>query len=429
MKISNKLFSEQQVSQFSKQMENVQKIQSKISTGKNIIFASDDPVGAVQLSGLNDVKSKMEQYIDNANLALNRLDLMDKTLEASKNVFVRINELAIQASNDVLSSGDREAIALEFDELKKELISLANSTDSSGSYIYSGYKTKQRSFEMDSDGTVSYKGDRGSVSVAVSESRMLESTLDGASVFQDIVTSTGVSTDLFAAVDNVSRSIRTANSGVESAKAPGKAKIMLTNEDPGTYTFTITSGAKTANFSIDITGKDLTDVATAINAANLDITAAVSTTSDSNDTLTLTNAYSYDITLSDLQIPNITKSQAQPTSFLSFQPIDAAGASLGNNQTVHDYDQTIASRLDELSTIQTHLSNQRAKVGARQNSATRQMDVMQERKIQITKEVGDLADADLSKLITELQSLVTSQEASQKAFVKISQLNLFDFMS
>ena len=54
---------------------------------------------------------------------------------------------------------------------------------------------------------------------------------------------------------------------------------------------------------------------------------------------------------------------------------------------------------------------------------------MQERKIQITKEVGDLADADLSKLITELQSLVTSQEASQKAFVKISQLNLFDFMS
>ena len=103
MKISNKLFSEQQVSQFSKQMENVQKIQSKISTGKNIIFASDDPVGAVQLSGLNDVKSKMEQYIDNANLALNRLDLMDKTLEASKNVFVRINELAIQASKKFIT--------------------------------------------------------------------------------------------------------------------------------------------------------------------------------------------------------------------------------------------------------------------------------------------------------------------------------------
>jgi Flagellin and related hook-associated proteins len=50
MKISNKLFNDQQLSQFSKNMEKIQKIQDKISSGKNIIFASDDPVGAVQLS-------------------------------------------------------------------------------------------------------------------------------------------------------------------------------------------------------------------------------------------------------------------------------------------------------------------------------------------------------------------------------------------
>ena len=195
MKISNKLFSEQQVGQFAKQMESIQKVQQKISSGKNIIFASDDPVGAVELSGLNDVKNKINQYIDNNNLALNRLELMDDTLEASKNVFIRCNELAVQAANDILSVGDREAIALEFDELKKELLSMANTQDSGGSYIYSGFKSKTRPFVLDSDGLVSYKGDRGTVSLPVSESRMLESTLDGATVFQDIITSSGVSTD------------------------------------------------------------------------------------------------------------------------------------------------------------------------------------------------------------------------------------------
>ena len=62
---------------------------------------------------------------------------------------------------------------------------------------------------------------------------MIESTIDGATVFQDIVTSAGVSTDLFAAIDNVSRSIRTANSGVEAAKADtGMAKVTLTNQNP-----------------------------------------------------------------------------------------------------------------------------------------------------------------------------------------------------
>ena len=38
MKIGNQLFNEQQLRQFSKNMENIQKVQDKISSGKNIIF-------------------------------------------------------------------------------------------------------------------------------------------------------------------------------------------------------------------------------------------------------------------------------------------------------------------------------------------------------------------------------------------------------
>ena len=429
MRIGNKLFSEQQVSQFSKQMEKIQKIQSQISSGKNIMFASDNPVGAVELSGLNDVKNQINQYLDNCDLALNRLELMDSTLQASSTIFIRCNELAIQASNDILGTGDREAIALEFDELKKELISLANTQDSGGSFIYSGFKTKTQPFVMDSSGSVEYKGDRGIISLALSESRMVESTIDGGTVFRDIVTSSGVSTDMFAALDNVSRSIRTATSGVESAKAPGIAKVTLTNENPGTYSFTVNSGTKSADISVALTGSDLTDIASAINSADLDITASVSTVSSSNDTLTLTNSLSKDITISNVSIPNIDKSQTEPTSFFNFQPIDSSGNNLGISQTLYDFDQTIASRLDELATIQNHIANQRAKVGARVNSAERQRDVMNERDIQISKDVSKLADADLSALVTELQSNITNQEASQKAFVRISQLNLFDMMS
>ena len=423
MKISSKLFNEQQLSLLSKQMEKIQSVQSKISSGKNIVFASDDPVGAVELSGLNDISSKVQQYINNAELSLSRLQMMDDTLEATKNVFIRTKELAIQAANDVLAPSDRESIALEFDELKKELISLANTKDSTGAHLFSGFKTQTVPFVMDSEGTVSYKGDRGVINLAVSESRMLESTIDGGSVFKDIVTSSGVSTDLFEAVDNISRSIRTASSGVEAAKALGIAKINLTNEDPGTYSFTITSGSKTADFSIGITGSDLSDLATAINAADLDITASLE---DSNTTLKLTNQYSYDIEMSNVQIPGITKSQTDPTSFFTFQPVDASGNSLGNSQTIYDFDQTIASRLDEMMTIQNHLSNQRAKVGARINSANRQTDIMRERHLLINKDISKLADADLAELVTQLQSQITSQEATQKAFVRISQLNLFD---
>ncbi len=427
MKISNKLFNDQQVRQFSRNMEDIQNVQARISSGKNIVFASDDPVGAVELSGLKDVTQRIDQFLKNTNLAKDRLGLMDSTLEGAKDIFMRCNELAVQASNDILGVGDREAIALEFDELKKELLSISNIQDSGGSFIYAGFKSQTQPFEVNSSGLIEYKGDRGILNLQLSESRLVESTIDGATVFQDIVTSAGVSTDLFAAIDNVSRSIRTATSGVEAAKSDtGMAKVTLTNENPGTYKFNITSGAKSHDFSIDITGSDLSDVATAINAANLDITA---TLEDSNKTLKLVNTYAYDIELGKIEIPNIDKSQETPTSFFTMQPIDAASSAIGNAQTVYDFDQTIASRLDELVVIQNHLANQRAKVGARMNSVERQEDIMTERKVLVEKDVSDLADADLTELVTELQSMMTSQEASQKAFVRIAHLNLFDMLS
>tara|TARA_B100001248_G_C27389034_1_gene461268 strand:+ start:467 stop:1747 length:1281 start_codon:yes stop_codon:yes gene_type:complete len=425
MKISNKLFNEQQLGQFSNNMEKIQKIQDKISSGKNIIFASDDPVGAVQLSGMKDNLSKVNRFIENSNIALDRLHLMDATMEAINTVFIRAKELAVQASNDIYGVMDREAIAIEFDEMKKELMTLANTQDSTGTFIYGGFKTKTSPFKMNSDGLVEYKGDRGVLNLQVTESRLVETSIDGSTVFQDIVTSEGVSTDLFAALDNISRSIRTAAGGVEEAKATGIAKISLTNGNPGTYSFTIKSGEKSADFSLDITGDDLSDVATAINSANLDITA---TLEDSNKTLKLVNSLGKDIDFGSLQITGIDKAQVVPTSFFSFQAVDAADNNLSNEQTIYDKDQTIASRLDELVTIQSHVSNQRAKVGARMNSSERIRDILDERKILISQDVSELQDADLATLVTSLQSQLTSQEASQKAFINITKLNLFDLI-
>ena len=234
-----------------------------------------------------------------------------------------------------------------------------------------------------------------------------------------------MSTDLFASLDNISRSIRTAAGGVEEAKANGIAKLSLTNANPGTYSFTINSGDKSSDFSLNITGDDLTDVASAINGANLDITA---TLEDSNKTLKLVNTLGKDIDFGNLQITGIDKAQVTPTSFFSFKAVDAAGNNLSNEQTIYDKDQTIASRLDEIVTIQSHVSNQRAKVGARMNSSERIRDILEERQILINQDVSELQDADLATLVTSLQSQLTSQEASQKAFINISKLNLFDFL-
>ena len=57
MQISQKLFNQQAINNFSKLDAEIQKIQEKVSTGKNILAASDDPVKAVSLSVANNKKN------------------------------------------------------------------------------------------------------------------------------------------------------------------------------------------------------------------------------------------------------------------------------------------------------------------------------------------------------------------------------------
>ena len=88
------------------------------------------PIGSVQLSGLNVVKSQIEQFERNVNSASDRINLLDKNLENLASIMIRAQELVIQASSDTLGASDREAIALEVDEMKKEILSVANAQDS-----------------------------------------------------------------------------------------------------------------------------------------------------------------------------------------------------------------------------------------------------------------------------------------------------------
>ena len=151
MKISTKLFNEQQIRQFSSLNADIQKLQDRISSGKNIVVASDDPVGSVDLSGYKTVKQQLDQYLKNVNSAQTRLSLVDTNLQNLSTIMIRANELLIQASSDVLGRSDREAIAIEIDEMKEELLSLANQQDANGSFIFGGFKTKTQPFQKNID--------------------------------------------------------------------------------------------------------------------------------------------------------------------------------------------------------------------------------------------------------------------------------------
>ena len=95
MEISTKLFNQRAVQQFSRMNEDIQNLQNRVATGKNILRASDDPIAAVNLSVAKEQKALIERFEKNAASARQTLDLTDGALQQAVNVVTRITELAI----------------------------------------------------------------------------------------------------------------------------------------------------------------------------------------------------------------------------------------------------------------------------------------------------------------------------------------------
>ena len=425
MKISSKLFNQQQLKQFSSTTEELQDIQNKISTGQNILKASDDPVGAVELSGLDVVKKQIEQYERNVKSASNRLSLLDKNLENLSSIMIRTQELIIQASSDTLGATDRESIALEVDEMKKEIMNIGNTQDANGSFLFSGFKTKQQPFTEDLSGKIIYNGDRGISSLSISESRMMKTTLDGGTLFQAIKDKNGNSISLFTMIEDISNSIRTATGGVETVQATGKAELTFQNLNPGSWSFDLTGNLGTKTITAEITGEDPSEFVEQINLSSVGIVASIN---EDGKTITLSDTTNGPMKIENLSIYGINSAQKEPSSFFNFQPIDGAGNNIGKLQKLYDNNQLPSKQIDNVQSTQLHIANKIGEVGARTNSLTRQSDALANRRLAVERDVSELKEADLAALVTELQSKMTSMQASQQSFVKISQLNLFDYL-
>ena len=138
MQISQKLFNQQAINNFSKLDAEIQKIQEKVSTGKNILAASDDPVNAVSLSVANEQKELLQRYTQNADAADARLSLADVSIQEAVNTLRRITELSIQSGSGTVNE---TAILKEVDALKEVVVEIANNRDAQGQAVFSGFKT------------------------------------------------------------------------------------------------------------------------------------------------------------------------------------------------------------------------------------------------------------------------------------------------
>lgn len=160
--------------------------QNQISTGKRVINPSDDPVAAARILKLDQNVARIDTYQRNVSLAENRLKLEESTLTSMVDVIQRVRELTVQAGNGSLSANDRQAIAKELEERLGQVASLANTRDSSGQYIFSGFQGNAPAFAQNVSGDWIYQGDEGQRSLEVDDGVTVKISDNGKKLFVDV---------------------------------------------------------------------------------------------------------------------------------------------------------------------------------------------------------------------------------------------------
>ena len=427
MQVSTKLFNEQSVRQFGKITEDVQNLQAKVSTGKNILRSSDDPVAAVELSAAKEQKNILDRFKRNVDSAQRRLDLADGTMQQAINVMTRISELAIQAGNDTNGVPERIAIRTEVEQLANVMLEIANTRDAQGQSLFAGYHTNSQAFIKNVDGTFTYKGDRGKHTLQISESMNVATSIDGGTAFETVDTGSGRKS-VFDIISNIINSINNADALSNQGSARAMAALdFKVPRDPQNWSFTLQGGIGSSNVNITISEGNYNDVVTKINALTA-ITGVKASLDNDTGRITLTDTTSRTIKISNIEIEGGDFATDEIKSYIDFNTLEGSGAVVGSARRLTDTDQLIASSVMDVKKATDHLSLQRAFLGAQINKAELQKDAIDQRIISTSEKIADLGEADLAALVTQIQSLLVNRDAAQQAYAKISQNSLFDFI-
>lgn len=396
MRISTSQIFDQNLTAILNQQTELAKTQNQISTGKRILNPSDDPSGSVQILSFQRELSLTNQYLDNAVIAGNKLERQESTLDSATNLIQRLRELAVQGLNDSNSQSDRQAIATEIREINEQLLSLANTKDANGDYLFAGYATGTQPYKSIFD---TYQGDEGQRNLKVGEGVLIETNDPANRLFEARLTQTTITSTLDAA--STAAVAITGDSGVLD---PFSALTVDFSAGPPEE-YTVTDGTNTATFAY-------TD-GEAVNLSDLD-----------------PNFPSLELTFSGTPVDaDQFVIEKQPGAIQTvFRTIDNFAAALEANQVGPANTPNNGDFLTNIDAVLSNILDGRAKVGGRLNSIEQQTEINETLAFMLEKDLSSIKDLDYAEAISRLSRQSLSLQAAQQSFAQVKDLTLFNFL-
>lgn len=378
------------------------KLQNKIGSGKRITTPADDPSGAARVLDLKYTEQGIEQIVENQHTAQTRLDQSESVVAGSLDILQNIMDKLVRTRNGVNTQADMRSLATEIRGSMQELMGLANSRDSEGNFIFSGFAATTQPF-TEVGSTIKYNGDNGAVQAQIGFQRKLQISDNGADLFVNIkngngyfkvasdASNTGGASVLNATVQNPTALTKHNYETTIGTDALGKLTYTVTDVDAGA---TVATGNYKSGEAIEFDGMQITLTGTP--ASGDKFTVAPSSNQSVFDTLmTLAKA------LESNAVTDAQKAQQRTAIFDSAESVNQAFE---------------------------HLLDRRVSIGTRLGEVEAFGSIMGMSSDAVAKEIGRHEDLDYASAVSELTKKQTVFEAAQMSYMKIINSSLFDYM-
>jgi len=232
MRISTAQMQDRGVTAMLEQQAKLSQTQQQVATGKRILVPSDDVLGSTQILAFNKVIETHKQFQENADAAESRIQQEEAALTQTIDMLQRARELAVQGNSTSLGANERALIAVEVRALLSEVVSVANSADSRGEYIFAGFNVDTAPIAVTevppASGlfTYAYTGDLGQRNVQIGETRFIATEDNGQDVFMDVPVSGGGTQSIFETLEQFALALE---GNTTTANVPDDLSLAMEN--------------------------------------------------------------------------------------------------------------------------------------------------------------------------------------------------------
>ncbi|MGI2001605.1 flagellar hook-associated protein FlgL [Shewanella frigidimarina] len=406
MRISTGQMFQQNTNSILEKQSATNSIIAQISSGKKVNTAGDDPVAAIGIDNLKQKNALVDQFIKNIDYATSHIQQAESQLGQADTLVGSMKESVLRGINGSMTSAERQVIADDMRQSLEQLMSIANTKDESGNYIFAGNKTNSAPFAFNNNGDVVYSGDSGIRKSNIAAGVQVNTNVLGDATFMNAPNAMGDYGVNYS-------SLQQGDFVVSSAKVTDTASYVDNNY---TYTFAFTDDGA-GGLNVEVTDNATPTANIVYPAASFDASAPIEF---NGMKINITGEPEIGDTFSIEEV-------AQVSIFDTFSKVIALFESGDDAQTPAGQAE-LAQLLNNIDSGVNQMSQQRSLTGNSLKVLQQYSDNHTDEKLINTSALSKLEDLDFASAVTEFEKQQLALSAASSLFSKVSSTSLFDYI-